>query len=254
MIVNDIKELLNAKYKQYATLDFIVNDPITIPHQFTKKEDIEIAGFLAAILAWGLRKTIIKNCEWLIQQMDYSPHDFILNFDKKDLKKFVNFKHRTFNGIDCIYFLTSLQHIYKNKGGLEKCFKTNQKVNKVEYGIVQFRNIFFELSNYPTRTEKHISSPLKKSTCKRINMYLRWMVRKDAVDFGLWKCLKPSDLLLPLDVHTARISRALGLLNSNQNNWEAVNLLSDNLRQFDPVDPIKYDLALFGIGVYNDLT
>jgi uncharacterized protein (TIGR02757 family) len=251
-----IKELLEEKYNQYNTIDFIANDPVLIPHQFTKKEDIEIAGFLTATISWGNRKSIIKNATDLMRFMDDSPHEFILHFTAKDLKPFERFVHRTFNGQDCIFFLRSLQNIYKNKGGLENAFvsgmgKSDEDVKKA---IIGFRNLFIE-TKHLHRSEKHLSDPERNSSAKRLCMYLRWMVRNDkrGVDFGLWKGIKPAQLCLPLDVHTGNVGRLLGLLQRKQNDWTAVHEITNALRVFDKKDPIKYDFALFGIGVNKDL-
>lgn len=255
-MTTEIKELLEEKYYQYNAIDFIANDPILIPHQFTKKEDIEISGFLTATISWGNRKSIIKNATDLMQFMDNAPHEFILNFTPKDLKVLDGFVHRTFNSTDCIFFLKSLQNIYKNKGGLEKAFVSglNNSDKDVKNAIIGFRKIFLETKHLP-RSEKHVSDPSKNSSAKRLCMYLRWMVRKDikGVDFGLWEQIKPSQLCLPLDVHTGNVGRILGLLQRKQNDWTAVEEITSALRVLDKKDPIKYDFALFGIGVNKDL-
>lgn len=248
-----LKEFLDQKTEQYNQPNFIENDPIQIPHLFRKKEDIEIIGFLTSIIAWGKRTSIIKNAYKLISLLDNSPHEFILNFQPKDLKRCEGFVHRTFNSTDLIYFLYSLQNIYQNHGGLEKVFSIKAEETAFD-AINQFRNIFFEIE-YPERTSKHISNPLKNSSAKRINMFLRWMVRKDnkGVDFGIWESLSPSQLFLPLDVHTGNVGRKLNLLNRKQNDWKAVNELTSTLRKFDPNDPVKYDFALFGMGVSGEI-
>jgi uncharacterized protein (TIGR02757 family) len=241
-----LKEFLDEKYLLYNNFNFIENDPIQIPHLFQKKEDIEIAGFLAATLAWGNRKTIISNANKLLQWMDYQPHQFITSFSKADTKPFKKFVHRTFNGDDCIAFLLALQNIYKHHKGLENVFCLESKVKS---SISNFKTIFFE-TDHLERTRKHVSDPENGSAAKRLNMYLRWMVRKDnyGVDFGIWKNINTASLYLPLDVHTGNISRKLGLLKREQNDWRAVEEISDRLREFDPQDPIKYDFALFGLG------
>lgn len=248
MVNQYIKEILDNAYLKFNQKNFIENDPICIPHLFSKKEDIEIAGFFAATLAWGNRKSIIKNCTNLVNCMDLNPHDFILNHSKKDLKLVEKFVHRTFNSVDCCYFITSLKNIYKNHNGLSNVFSSNKK--DIAYHILNFRNIFFEL-NHLNRTEKHVSNPLKNSSSKRLCMYLRWMVRNDSygVDFGIWKHIKPNQLYLPLDVHTGNVSRYLGLLNRKQNDWKAVTEITKTLRIYDANDPIKYDFSLFGLGV-----
>ncbi len=250
---NELFELLEAKYKQYNQPEFIETDPIKIPHHFSIKQDIEIAGFLAATLAWGQRKTILKNATQLMEWMDHSPHDFILNFEYSDLKTFEDFKHRTFNGIDCIYFLKSLQHIYRKSLSLEDAFFPNSSNINVAENISDFKKLFFSLSHHQ-RTEKHLANPQKGSAAKRINMFLRWMVRKDehGVDFGIWQKTKPSELYCPLDVHSGNVARKLGLLNRTQNDWRAVEELTAQLQKFDKDDPVKYDYALFGLGVFED--
>lgn len=249
----ELKEFLDEKYEQYNRLDFITSDPICIPHQFTKKEDIEIAGFLSATIAWGQRVTIINNANKLMQLMDHAPHEFIMNAKVKDLKRFDNFVHRTFNGTDAMFFMSSLQNIYKKHGGLEKVFVSKTKEDACKEAIVNFRKVFFSIP-HPARTGKHVSNPEENSSAKRLCMYLRWMVRDDkrGVDFGIWKnSIQAKDLMCPLDVHTGNVGRKLGLLKRTQNDWKAVTELSNNLRKLDKNDPIKYDFALFGLGVFE---
>jgi uncharacterized protein (TIGR02757 family) len=250
----DLKEFLEEKYHQYNQKFFIEHDPISIPHQFSKKEDIEIAGFLAATIAWGQRKTIISNANKLVQLMDMQPHPFILEHSKKDLKAFEKFVHRTFNGTDCTFFIRSLQNIYKKHKGLENVFsKGIQKDDEnIQNAIGNFRKVFFE-TEHENRSRKHISDPDSKSSAKRLCMYLRWMVRQDnkGVDFGIWKSIDPSLLCLPLDVHTGNISRKLNLLKRKQNDWQAVEEITSVLKKFDDKDPIKYDFALFGLGAFE---
>jgi len=250
---NDIKKLLDTKFEEFNTLDFIKNDPIQIPKLFTKKEDIEISGFLTSTIAWGQRKTIIKNAKKLITLMDNAPYDFIINHKQKDLSRFNNFKHRTFNSDDCIFFMSSLQNIYKNHRGLENAFFIDNDKNIIN-SITKFRNIFFETPHLK-RTQKHISNTEKNSAAKRINMFLRWMIRNDNknVDFGIWKHFSPSQLLIPLDVHTSNVSRKLGLLTRKQNDLKSVIELTNNLKKFDKNDPVKYDFALFGLGVTKQM-
>lgn len=249
-----LKEFLEEKVHLYDNKKFIESDPISIPHRFTKKQDIEIAGFLAATIAWGNRKSIITNAGKLMQWMDESPHDFILNFSKKDLQPFNKFVHRTFNGTDCVFFLNSLQHLYRKYDSLEIPFSKGIDKNDVDIknAIIHFRKDFFSIK-HPSRTEKHVSDPAKKSSAKRLCMYLRWMVRKDkaGVDFGIWKNIQPSQLCLPLDVHTGNVSRTLGLLKRKQNDWQAVEEITTQLRKMDPNDPVKYDFALFSLGVFE---
>jgi len=248
----EIKDFLDESYFKYNSSGFIEQDPVSIPHLFTKKEDIEIAGFLAATIAWGNRKSIITNGLKLMSWMDHSPYDFILNHSKTELKPFEDFAHRTFNGKDCLFFINSLKNIYENHGGLEAIFKGNDNAQNfiLKDHIVSFRNIFLEVKHL-ARSDKHISNPAQKSSAKRLCMFLRWMVRKDnkGVDFGIWKNINMSDLCLPLDVHTGSVSRALGLLKRTQNDWQSVEEITSVLRSFDAKDPVKYDFALFGLGV-----
>jgi len=247
--ISEIKDFLEESFLKYNNKSFIENDPISIPHLFTKKEDIEISAFLAATIAWGNRKSIIKNAGKLMALMDNSPHAFILNHSKKELKPFENFVHRTFNGRDCVFFIESLKNIYKNKSGLESAFSSNDK-NSVKSRIINFRKIFLE-AKHLSRSEKHLSNPESNSSSKRLCMFLRWMVRQDkkGVDFGIWKSISTKELCLPLDVHTGNVSRTLGLLTRNQNDWKAVEEITAFLTTLDEKDPVKYDFALFGLGV-----
>ena len=244
----ELKALLEEKYRQFNTSAFIDDDPVCIPHEFSKKEDIEIAGFFAATFAWGQRITIINKCKELLSLMDWAPHDFILNHTDADLEKFSSFKHRTFNFIDLQFFISRLKHAYLNEGGLEVLFS---KGNSAEERLTHFEKAFTNFNGFASRTGKHIATPARKSTCKRLNMYLRWMVRNDkgGVDFGIWKSISPAELMCPFDVHVERVSRHLGLLKRKQRDWQAVEELTNNLRKFDALDPVKYDYALFGIGI-----
>lgn len=248
------KEFLDFKVEQYNTPLFIEEDPIQIPHAFSQKEDIEIMGFLVATIAWGNRKMILNSGERLMNIFGNSPFDFIMEYTPANDEYFEGFVHRTFNSIDLAYFVKSLQNIYINHGGLETLFKKHATAQSLQFSISKFKEIFFELP-HPKRTQKHVSDPLKNSAAKRINMFLRWMVRKDdkGVDFGLWNSLKPSQLSCPLDVHSGNIARKLGLLNRKQNDAKAVLELDNALRKMDASDPVKYDFALFGLGVYNEL-
>ncbi len=252
----ELFELLESKYELYNDVSFIANDPISIPHQFSKLQDIEIMGFWAAMLAWGQRKTIINKCNELVRLMDNAPYDFIINHQGKDLKRFLNFKHRTFNLTDTLYFIEFFKQYYSKNKSLETAFlnnkfKTEPAGNLFEQRLINFHQSFFSLTDYPARTKKHVASPLRKSTCKRINMFLRWMVRKDdkRVDFGIWHNIQPSELHCPLDVHVERVARKLGLINRKQCDWQTVVELTERLRFFDAGDPVKYDFALFGMGV-----
>ncbi|MDA3880082.1 MAG: TIGR02757 family protein [Prolixibacteraceae bacterium] len=249
----ELKELLDTSYYRYNVPGFIPNDPVSIPHQFDKKEDIEIAGFLSAIIAWGNRKSIIKNANLLVKEMGYFPHEFILNATENDFQAFKHFVHRTFNGDDAIFFLKSLQNIYLNHGGLEAVFtKGYQKGESVYDALVYFRSVFLEIPHLH-RSEKHLANVTSKSAGKRLCMFLRWMVRSDnrGVDFGLWEKIPASALMMPLDIHTGTVSRKLSLLKRRQNDWQSVEELTAALHRFDPGDPVKYDFALFGLGVEN---
>jgi uncharacterized protein (TIGR02757 family) len=247
---SEIADFLNEKAEFYETLNFIESDPIQIPHLFNKKEDIEIAGFLAATIAWGQRPTIIRNATFLVENMDMSPYEFIIGFKESDLLAFENFKHRTFNFEDLKTFLFSLQNIYKSHNGLESAFSKNP--TNMADNISQFKQLFFSIP-HSQRTQKHISDPLKGSAAKRINMYLRWMVRPSArgVDFGIWNKIESKHLYLPLDVHTGNVSRSLGILTRKQSDWKALSEIMTMLRKLDPNDPVKYDFALFGLGVFE---
>lgn len=249
----EIKEFLDEKTEKYNHPDFIESDPIQIPHLFSEKNDIEIAAFFASAIAWGQRATIIKNMQRLISLMDHAPFDFIMNSSEKDLNRLSYFKHRTFNGEDCKFFVRSLKNIYKNHEGLGGLFQHIYIEQKSIYNtLVKFREIFFEIQHLE-RTKKHISNVLKGASAKRLNMFLRWMVRKDnnGVDFGLWNHIPMSDLFLPLDVHTGNVARKLALLTRKQNDWRAVDEITTVLREFNPNDPVKYDFALFGLGVFE---
>ncbi|MBA10451.1 MAG: TIGR02757 family protein [Flavobacteriaceae bacterium] len=248
----ELKSFLDLKVEMYNRNSFIASDPIQVPHQFSKKEDIEIAGFLSATIAWGNRIMIIRNAKKMMEIMDNSPFDFIMNHSSKDLESITGFVHRTFNSYDLQYFIKSLQNIYQNHGGLECILKPLKGDINYQNSITEFKTIFFELQ-HEVRTEKHISNPLKNSAAKRIHMYLRWMVRKDTkgVDFGLWKTHSPAFLSCPLDVHSGNVARKLGILTRKQNDWKAVHELDTKLRSFDVKDPVKYDFALFGLGVFE---
>ncbi len=250
-----LRNFLDEAVLRYNTPDFIPHDPISIPHRFSKKEDIEISGLLAATLAWGHRKMIIRNLSRLMEWMDNAPHDFIQNHKETDLRRFEGFAHRTFNTTDLLAFIQFLKHHYQTNDSLERVFFVPDSSNDtaIEKGLIQFRESFFSLEHSPLRTGKHVASPERKSACKRLNMFLRWMVRKDdaGVDFGIWNRLKPSQLIAPLDVHSGRTARKLGLLTRPQDDWKAATELTENLRRFCPEDPVKYDFALFSISVGN---
>lgn len=254
--VHRLHDLLETKYKLYNRVNFIEADPVSIPHRFTKKQDIEIAGFLAATLAWGNRKTIIKNALQLMAWMDEAPHQFIVGHTKAQQKPFLKFVHRTFNGHDAIFFLNALKKIYSNHQSMEAVFNAgiSPQAATIKPALVHFRNYFLSTPHL-SRSEKHLSNPEAKSSAKRLCMFLRWMVRPPAggVDFGVWQHIQPSQLCLPLDVHTGRVSRELGLLHRHQNDWQAVEEVTQALKQFDAQDPVKYDFALFGLGVNGEI-
>lgn len=249
---NELKVFLDEKVIEYNTNKFIDSDPIQVPHKFTLKEDIEISSFLTATVAWGNRKSIITNAKRINSLMYDSPFDFVINHTEKDLKSLSNFVHRTFNGSDFIQFIKGLKHIYINYDGLESVFTKHTTPYDTQLAIHEFKNIFFEIP-HTERSRKHISDPLKNSAAKRINMFLRWMVRPSntGVDFGIWTKIPTSALSCPLDVHSGNVARKLGLLNRKQNDAKALKELDQSLRKLDPIDPVKYDFALFGLGVFE---
>jgi uncharacterized protein (TIGR02757 family) len=250
---NHIFSILEGKTLLYNTPSFIQTDPIIVPHMFEMKEDIEIAGLLTATIAWGQRSTILKNAIKLMRVMDNKPYEYTINAGLDDLKPLEHFIHRTFNGSDCVFFIKSLRNIYQSFNGLEAIFtKGYHDKDCIEGALENFRDVFFSLQ-HQKRTEKHVSNVRANASCKRLNMFLRWMVRKDdkGVDFGIWKNIPPSALHIPLDVHSGHVARGLGLLQRKQNDWKAVKELTATLREFDPDDPVKYDFALFGMGVFE---
>jgi uncharacterized protein (TIGR02757 family) len=268
---DNLKAFLDQKVSQYNRPEFIANDPVSIPHLFTKKQDIEIMGFWAATLAWGQRVTIINKCKELIALMDGAPYDFIINHEEPDLKKLLHFKHRTFNDIDTLYFISFFRHHYTYHQSLEEAFVPSplrplkgellnsddalllplQGAGGLEGALDYFRSYFMSLPDFPNRTKKHVSSPSQKSTCKRLCMFLRWMVRKDkqGVDFGIWNRISPAELICPCDLHVDRVARKLKLITRKQTDWQTALELTQNLRELDPLDPVKYDFALFGLGI-----
>ena len=253
MIKTELKEFLDDKVIQYNNPMFIESDPIQIPHQFSLKEDIEISAFLTATIAWGNRKSIIKNAQNMMDLLGNSPYDFVLNHQPHHLDNIEHFVHRTFNVNDFKYFISALKHIYKNHGGMENVFSKHTTSNSTQVAIHEFKKIFFEIPHLE-RTKKHISDPLNGSAAKRINMFLRWMVRNDktGVDFGIWNAPSPAQLSCPLDVHSGNVARKLGLLTRKQNDAKALTELDKNLRKMDKNDPVKYDFALFGLGVFEN--
>lgn len=248
-----LKEFLERKVAEYNQPAFIATDPVCIPHLFSKDQDIEIAAFFASIFAWGNRTTIIQKSKKLMQLMDMSPYDFILHHQQQDLKKLLNFKHRTFNTTDLLYFILFLHEHYAQHPSLSYAFtQSMQKGEKDTTSALNgFYRYFFSMEDAPQRTRKHIAAPVKNATCKRLNMFLRWMVRKDArgVDFGIWKLISPAQLVCPIDVHVARVARRFRLLERKQTDWQAALELTNHLKEMDPADPVKYDFALFALGV-----
>lgn len=247
---SELKQFLDNKVEQYNTLSFIESDPVSVPHRFQKKQDIEIMGLFASIFAWGQRKTIIAKSLELAKRMDDAPFDFVKNHSENDLKSLLGFKHRTFNDLDLLYFIDFLHRHYDRYDSLETAFFYEPDIS-VGAALMHFRDYFFDSDDAPARTRKHVSSPAQKSACKRLNMFLRWMVRRDekGVDFGIWQNAKPSALICPLDLHVDRTARMLGLLVRDKNDWAAAEELTGRLRLLDPDDPVKYDFALFGISI-----
>jgi uncharacterized protein (TIGR02757 family) len=247
----ELQDFLEAKYGQYNCPEFIESDPISIPHLFRQKEDIEIAAFLTAAISWGNRISIVHDADKLLRMMDHSPYEFILSASHNEFERFESFYHRTFNGRDCIFFLESLKNIYQHHEGLESLFLPDETTG-IKGALCRFRSTFLKI-DHPRRSEKHVADPSKGASAKRLLMFLRWMVRDDkrGVDFGLWKNISPSILMCPLDVHSGNVARKLGLLKRKQNDWKAVEELTTTLRRFDPEDPVKYDFALFGLGVFE---
>ena len=252
MTTSELQNFLDEKVIQYNTPDFIESDPVQIPHLFSQKEDIEIAGFLASSIAWGNRKMIIKNSHKMMELLGNSPYDFVMSHNDYQLEKLEGFVHRTFNSDDFKHFIKALKHIYINKGGLENIFIQNQTETSLQPAIHALHEIFFEIPHL-TRTRKHVADPNKGSVSKRINMCLRWFVRNDnaGVDLGIWKGISPSKLSCPLEVHSGNVARKLGLLTRKQNDGKALTELDSKLRELDPNDPVKYDFALFGLGVFE---
>ena len=252
--MESLKSFLEEQYARYCTSAFIETDPVQIPHLFTRKEDIEIAGFLAATIAWGQRKTIITNAKRLTCLMDNAPCDFVMNATPNELNRLDTFVHRTFQPDDCLFFISSLRHIYADCGGLQTVFTNGYNTTGSIFGaLIHFRRVFLETPHLQ-RSVKHISDVQRGASAKRLNMFLRWMVRgNDGIDFGLWKDIPVSALMMPLDVHSGNVSRRIGLLTRTANDWKAVEELTANLRKFDPDDPVKYDFALFGLGVSGEL-
>lgn len=251
---SNLKALLDALVLRYNQKGFIEDDPVSIPHSYTLKQDCEISGFFAATFAWGQRITIINKSRELLSLMGPSPYDFIVNHLERDRLIFSDFKHRTFQYTDTLYFLDFLQRFYRSHDSLEEAFVMKGKSFVAKEALERFHNLFFDSEYAPLRTRKHVATPTRKSTCKRLNMYLRWMCRKDSsgVDLGLWNNIPLSGLMIPFDVHVEKTARNLGLLTRKQRDWQAVEELTDNLRLFDPNDPVKYDYALFGMSILKD--
>lgn len=251
--IDDLKDFLDSKIERYLNSEFVISDPISIPHNFSLKEDIEISAFLTATIAWGNRKAIIKSANQLMSLMDFEPYTFVVNASNQDLKLIEKFVYRTFQNQDLVFFISSLKNIYQNHGGLENLFLKGYLLNNnIKESIVYSREVFMQ-TEHLLRSEKHFSNPAKGAAAKRLNMFLRWMVRKDdkGVDFGIWNNIDMADLLLPLDVHTARVGRKLGVLSRKQNDWQAVEEITSYLKKLNPNDPVVYDFALFGLGVFE---
>jgi uncharacterized protein (TIGR02757 family) len=255
MVQYELKNLLDTLYRKYNRIEFIEQDPISVPHLFTKKQDIEIAAFFAAIFSWGQRKTIINKSKELMMLMDMDPHQFVLHHQESDLKSILNFKHRTFNDTDALYFISFFKHHFQIYDSLESAFLQNSSQphsnQSIEQHLIHFKNYFFGIEDSLHRTKKHISSPANNSTCKRLCMFLRWMVRTDVegVDFGIWKSINPAQLVCPVDVHVHKTAVQLGLIKNEKVNWNMALKLTAHLRELDPTDPVKYDYALFGLGI-----
>ena len=248
MTFNELKDFLEEKADEYNVPGFIPNDPVSVPHNFTRRQDIEISGFFAAMLAWGQRRTIISKSLELMKRMDNQPYEFITGHSEKELNSLLGFKHRTFNDTDLLYFVSFFREHYRNHDSLENAFLP---VDSMQESLIQFHRYFFSIPDHPERTRKHVATPERKSACKRLNMFLRWMVRTDdrGVDFGLWKNISMSDLICPCDIHVERIARRLGLINRRQVDWQTAEELTRSLRQIDSKDPVRFDFALFGLGI-----
>jgi uncharacterized protein (TIGR02757 family) len=251
LTIEELKEFLDAKVNEFNTVNFIEPDPISVPHRYSRKEDIEIASFLASSIAWGNRKMITKNGHRMMDLLGDSPYDFVMSHHEYQLERLETFVHRTFNGEDFKYFIKALKHVYSVHGGLESIFTKYQTENSLQPAIQELNRIFFEIE-HPQRTRKHVADPMKGSVAKRINMNLRWLCRKDSkgVDFGIWD-ISPAKLSCPLDVHSGNVARKLGLLNRKNNDVKALEELDKSLRELDPIDPVKYDFALFGLGIFE---
>lgn len=251
----ELRDFLEKKVRQYNHPSFIPSDPVSVPHRFSNKQDIEIAGLFAAIFAWGSRTTIIRKSNELMEALDNAPYDFIMHHQPRDLKRLREFKHRTFNATDLLYFIRYLRSHYQENESLETAFLPVEsgKKDRMKNGLSDFYTRFFSLEDAPRRTRKHIATPQKNAACKRLNMYLRWMVRQDqhGVDFGLWKKISPADLICPVDLHVARVARRFGLISRNQTDWTTAMELTEALREMDKKDPVKFDFALFGLGVFE---
>lgn len=246
-----LKPLLDEMADRFNQPAFIADDPISIPRRFTQAQDIEIAGLFAATLAWGQRRSIIRSCESLMERMDHAPHDFVRNHHERDLVRMTSFVHRTFNSTDLLYFIAFLRHHYSKHDSLESLFVVAPDEKTIEQGLIRFHERFFSLPDFPERTRKHVATPARRSACKRLTMYLRWMVRSDkrGVDFGLWKGISPAQLVCPIDLHVERVARTLHLIRRKSLDWQTALELTESLRLLDPGDPVRYDFALFGMGV-----
>lgn len=251
MKADTLKPLLDAYYHRYNQSGFIEHDPISVPHRFTGRQDIEIAGFFSAILSWGNRKSIINSCNKLMERMDHAPYQFVCHYTAADLKQLIPFVHRTFQSTDLLFILEAFKEHFQMHSSLEPLFIVKSHPGDIEQGLIQFHRYLFTRPYAPIRSRKHIPTPVRKSACKRLNMFLRWMVRTDpqGVDFGIWKNISPGDLICPLDVHVLNTAYVLGLISRNKSDWKTATELTQNLKLLDPQDPVKYDFALFGMGL-----
>lgn len=249
----ELKSFLDSKHDEFNNQDFIAPDPISIPHRFTRKEDIEIAGLLTAIISWGRRDLIIRGAGNLMEMMWNSPYNFVMEAEEDELENLQNFVYRTFQGVDGYFIVKGLRKVYQEMGGLEEVMRMNEDAENTLTAIMQLRKAVSSVEGFPQRTFKHLSNPEKGSSAKRVNMYLRWMVRKDkrGVDFGIWSNMRMDQLICPLDFHTGNVGRKLGFLTRKANDWKSACQLTDKLKEFDPVDPVRYDFSLFGLGIYE---
>jgi len=253
MTPQELKAFLDAKHDEFNVPTFIEPDPISIPHRYTRKEDIEIAGLLTAIISWGRRDLIIRGASQMMSILWDAPYDFVMQAEEEEIKRMQDFVYRTFQGVDGYYIVKGLRKVYQEMGGLEEVMRLSEGATDTQAGVMQLREAIGSVEGFPKRTYKHLSNPAKGSSAKRINMFLRWMVRKDrrGVDFGIWNNMRPDQLICPLDFHTGNVGRKLGMITRKSNDWKAALQLTEGLRKLDPHDPVKYDFSLFGLGIYE---